>query len=70
MYTRGNKILPLFRVSNKKSKNQMSAKNLAIVFAPTLMKLTSSSEDGFKYIVKQQLIAEYLIEYVANIFMT
>ena len=42
----------------------MSEKNLAVVFAPTVMRSPSVDVNSFKLIPKQQLLMETLIKHV------
>ena len=62
-------ILYYCSVSSNSSLNKMSVKNLAVVFAPTVMRSPSVDVNSFKLIPKQQLLMETLIKYVDSIIL-
>lgn len=59
----------LSKVYQKSNVNRMSAKNLAMVFAPTLMRHTDSSRDFLDISYKNATI-EYLLLNTAQLFPT
>lgn len=59
-----------FRVTEKKSKNMMGAENLAIVFAPTVMRSPDSDPMASLLSVgKEQKSMELLIVYYKELFL-
>lgn len=70
MCARGNHILTrdiLYRVSQRSSENRMTVKNLAMVFAPTLMRDKDSTRDFLDMSYKNAVI-EYLITNAYELF--
>ncbi|KAI8976218.1 hypothetical protein BDB01DRAFT_803775 [Pilobolus umbonatus] len=59
----------LVRVSEEAGENKMSIKNLAMVFAPTLMRHTDPSRDFLDISYKNATI-EYLLTHTAELFTT
>jgi hypothetical protein len=57
-------LMHLKRVSSRSSSNKMSERNLAVVFAPTVMRSPDVDVNSFKLIPKQQLLMETLIKHV------
>ena len=52
------------RVVQHSDVNKMTAHNLAVVFAPTIMRTETTDAASFRLLPKQQLLTEFLINHI------